>query len=291
MKPPPFVYHAPTELAEAVALLADEGEDAKVLAGGQSLVPAMNFRLARPSALIDINRVPGLDTLSYDGDGLSVGATVRHARLERDRTTGPLAALLGSVAGWVGHLPIRVRGTVLGSLAHADPAAEWPLVTRVLDGELVATSVRGIRRIAADDFFAGYFTTALRQDEILVELRLPRLPAGTRWGFREFSRRAGDFALVAALVVLEVRDRTVTRARFGFAGVASTPVRAAGLERLLTGSVVDDLDLATVHRTVADGLEPTGDAHASVEYRRQLAAGLASGALADALSAEPPHRD
>jgi carbon-monoxide dehydrogenase medium subunit len=288
VKPPPFAYHAPTELAEAVALLADEGEDAKVLAGGQSLVPAMNFRLARPSALVDINRVRGLDTLSYDVSGLTIGATVRHARLERDHATGPLAALLGSVAGWVGHLPIRVRGTVLGSLAHADPAAEWPLVTKVLGGELVATSVRGTRRIAADDFFGGFFTTALQPDEILTELRLPRLFPETSWGFREFSRRAGDFALVAALVVLDARDHTVARARVGFAGVASTPVRAVGVERFLEGSAIDELDLAEVHETVADELEPAGDAHASAEYRRQLAAGLASGALADALSAEPP---
>lgn len=284
MKPPPFVYHAPTDLAEAVALLAEEGEDAKVLAGGQSLVPAMNFRLARPSALVDINRVAGLDTFSYDGHGLTVGATVRHAQLEHDGRTEPLAALLSAVAGWVGHLPIRVRGTVLGSIAHADPAAEWPLVTRVLGGELTADSIRGRRHIAADDFFAGFFTTALEPDEILTELRLTRLPADTRWGFREFSRRAGDFALVAALVVLEVRDRTIARARVGFAGVAATPVRASGAERLLTGTVVEELDMAAVEEAVASELEPGADAHASASYRRRLAGGLVGGALADALA-------
>src|SRR5215213_3834387 len=195
MKPAPFVHHEPRTVQEAVALLAEMApEDGRILAGGQSLVPAMALRLARPTHLVDINRVEALDRLSFEDDALSIGACVRHAAFHRPVGEGPLGPLLTSVVRHIAHYPIRTRGTLCGSLANADPASEWCLVAATLDATLVAESTRGRRTIPAAEFFLGFLTTALEPDEILVETRLPVLPSGTRFGFHEFSRRAGDFA-------------------------------------------------------------------------------------------------
>ena len=195
MKPAAFTYHAPQSLDEALALLALHGDEGKLLAGGQSLVPAMNFRLARPAVLIDINRIAGLDFLSGQDGWLRIGALTRHVAFERPVAAGPLGALLPRVARDVAHLPIRVRGTFAGSLAHADPAAEWSLVAATLGAEIVAQSSAGERTLAADGFFRTAFTTALRPDELITEVRLPLLGDAWRCGFMEFSRRKGDFAL------------------------------------------------------------------------------------------------
>src|SRR5690349_15975949 len=202
MKPAPFRYHAPKTLDEAVALLAEVApDDGRVLAGGQSLVPTMAFRLARPAHLVDINGIQSLAKVTANGGGLSIGACVRHAAFHRPVVEGPLGKLLSTVVRHIGHYPIRTRGTFCGSLAHADPASEWCLVAAMLGAELLARSVRGTRTIAASDFFRGAMSTALEPDELLVEARLPLLPRRTRFGFYEFSRRSGDFAIAMALVV------------------------------------------------------------------------------------------
>ncbi|MGZ3291848.1 MAG: FAD binding domain-containing protein, partial [Xanthobacteraceae bacterium] len=201
MKPAPFRYHAPKTIDEAVETLAQvAAEDGRVLAGGQSLVPIMAFRLARPGHLVDINGVAALRRLAVDGDRLSIGACVRHAAFHKPVVDGPLGRLLAAVVRHIAHYPIRTRGTFCGSVAHADPASEWCAVAAALDAEMVAKSAGGTRTIPAQDFFRGIMTTALREDELLTEVRLPILPADTRFGFYEFNRRAGDFALAMALV-------------------------------------------------------------------------------------------
>ncbi|MGE5772555.1 MAG: FAD binding domain-containing protein, partial [Hyphomicrobiales bacterium] len=195
MKPAPFVRHAPKTLDEALRILAEVApQDGRVLAGGQSLVPIMAFRLAKPAHLVDINEVAGLDRIASDDKLLSVGATVRHAAFHKSVVENPLGKLLSLVARHIAHYPIRMRGTFCGSLAHADPASEWCLVAAALDATLVARSTRGERLIAAKHFFTGIMSTALAEDELLVEARLPLLAEEARFGFNEFNRRAGDFA-------------------------------------------------------------------------------------------------
>src|SRR5436190_1398740 len=199
MKPAAFRYFAPRTLDEALDLLAEHGEEGKVLAGGQSLVPAMNFRLAQPASLIDINRIGALDYVREEQGAFCIGALARHARFEAPVAEGALSGFLPRVARHIAHLPIRVRGTFGGSLAHADPASEWCLVATALDADIVAVSKSGSRTIAARDFFSGIMSTALKADELLVEVQFPILSADTRFGFREFSRRPGHFAIAMAL--------------------------------------------------------------------------------------------
>ena len=207
MKPAQFSYHAPKTIDEALALLARVApDDGRVLAGGQSLVPTMAFRLARPRHLIDINGVAGLDRLAVESGRLCVGARVRHAAFEKPAEPGALGKLLSKVVQHIAHHPIRTRGTMCGSLAHADPASEWCAVAAMLDAEMIARSARGTRTIAAKDYFQGIMTTALAEDELLAEVRLPLLPAETRTGFAEFNRRAGDFAFAMAVVAYRVKD-------------------------------------------------------------------------------------
>src|ERR1700681_4678947 len=206
MKPAAFRYHAPKTIGEAVALLAAvAGEDGRVLAGGQSLVPTMAFRLARPAHLVDINGIAELDRIAIADGRLSIGACVRHAAFYLPVAEGPLGRLLSSVVGHIAHHPIRTRGTFCGSLVHADPASEWCLVAATLGAEMVAQSRRAARVIAAADFFAGIMTTELAEDELLIEARLPLLPSDTHFGFYEFSRRAGDFAIAMALVTYRIK--------------------------------------------------------------------------------------
>ena len=216
MKPAPFVRHVPKTLDEALKILADVApQDGRVLAGGQSLVPIMAFRLAKPAHLVDINEVAGLDKVISDGKTLTIGARVRHAAFHKSVVDNPLGELLSAVVRHIAHYPIRMRGTFCGSLAHADPASEWCLVVATLDATLVAKSTRGERLIAAKDFFAGIMSTALAEDELLAEARLPLLASDARFGFNEFNRRAGDFAMAASLVTYRLNAGKIVEARVG----------------------------------------------------------------------------
>ncbi|HEU4917586.1 MAG TPA: xanthine dehydrogenase family protein subunit M [Acidimicrobiia bacterium] len=273
MKPTAFEYFAPRTVDEALSLLAAV-EGAKVLAGGQSLVPAMNFRLARPAALIDVNRVGGLDQVVSTVNQVRIGAMTRHRSLENPDVPGPLAGLLSEMARHVGHMPIRVRGTIGGSLAHADPAAEWCLLARTLDATIVASSTDGEREISAEEFFATVFTTTLRTDEMLTEVRLPRLTERHLVGFSEFSRRAGDFALAMVLVAAEVEGGVVMSARVGAGGVSDVPVRLPAAESALTGNRWEPASWEAAAEAGIGDVDPFEDIHGSAEYRRDLVAAL-----------------
>jgi carbon-monoxide dehydrogenase medium subunit len=273
VKPAAFDYFAPESVTEALTLLR-EVEGAKVLAGGQSLVPAMNFRLTRPVALIDINRVPGLEGVSIDGDEAQIGTLTRHRAFEQPVVPGPLGRLMVDMAHHVGHLPIRTRGTFGGSLAHADPAAEWCLLARTLDATMVTLSSEQERRIPASEFFSTVFTTALDESELLTEVRLPLLRTGHLVGFSEFSRRVGDFALVMIAVVVEVREDTVTEAKVGAGGVSDVPLRLSSAEAVLRGGTWGPPLWAEAAEAARAEVEPFEDIHGSTEYRRDLVGAL-----------------
>jgi carbon-monoxide dehydrogenase medium subunit len=260
MKPPPFEYARADSVEEAVGLLARAGGEAKVLAGGQSLVPLLNLRLARPELLVDINRVPGLDAIEGNG-GLTIGALVRQADALDSAEVAARAPLITEALAHVGHPATRNRGTVGGSVAHADPAAELPAVLVALDGEIVATGPRGERTIPAGSFCSGPFTTALERDELLTAIRVPAAAGSRPSGFVEFARRRGDYALAGAAVVL-APPRVVL---FGVGGV---PVRAREAERALA----DGAPAAEVAALAAGGLVPGSDVHAPADYRRRVAA-------------------
>ena len=282
MKPPPFTYHAPASVGEALELLASLS-DAKVLAGGQSLVPSMNFRLARPGNLIDINRLSDLSYVREEQGWLAIGALARHVDFESASVPDPLGALLRTITHQIGHLPIRVRGTFVGSVAHADPAAEWCLLAVTLGAEMVCQSVDGTRVIGSADFFDTVFTTALEPSELLVEVRIPLLNPETRVGFQEFSRRAGDFAIVMALTALVVDGERIEEARIGLGGVSGAPVRAQQAEELLVGEPLSEEAFAEAARVAASEVEPWADIHGSVEYRKDLIRALTRRALVQSL--------
>lgn len=273
VKPASFEYFAPETVEEALTLLA-EVDQAKVLAGGQSLVPAMNFRLARPAALIDVNRIPGLDEIRVVGDQVRIGALTRHRRFESPAVTGPLGGLLSVMARHVGHLPIRVRGTFGGSLAHADPSAEWCLLARTLDATIVANSTSGERDIPAVEFFDTVFTTSLGPDELLTDVRIPLLTNRHQVGFAEFSRRAGDFALVMVAVIAELNDGVVSSASVGAGGVSDVPVRLTAAESELMGHPWDASRWDAAAEAGRAEVNPFEDIHASADYRRDLVAAL-----------------
>src|SRR3954464_12166469 len=237
MKPAPFQYHAPTTIDEAVRTLAEvAGEDGRVLAGGQSLVPIMAFRLARPGHLVDINGVAALRRLAVDGDRLSIGACVRHAAFHKPVVDGPLGRLLATVVRHIAHYPIRTRGTFCGSIAHADPASEWCAVAAALDADMVAESkVSGSRVIAAKSFFEGIMTTALHDGELLREVRLPILPRGTYAGFAEYSRRAGDYAIAMAVATYRLKNGIMSDMHVAVGGAEPRPRRSPEAERVLIG--------------------------------------------------------
>ena len=296
MKPAPFQLHAPQTVADAVELLSslrrdDAGVDAevKVLAGGQSLVPLLNFRLAQPHHLVDLGRIDELDSIDIAADGtVTIGAMTTHRRLGADPQLGAALPLLATAVGHIGHGHIRNRGTLGGSLAHADPAAELPAVILALDASLVAAGPSGRRLIPAAEFFTGWFTTALRDDELLVavEIPAPHPPSGgsVRWGFAELARRPGDFAtvLVAAVVAGDHRG-VVTAARIVAGGVGATPVRCVGAERALLGTV--ETELAAIAPEVAaiagSEVDPADDVHASATYREEMVDVLVQRALTD----------
>jgi carbon-monoxide dehydrogenase medium subunit len=271
MKPAQFRYHAPKTIEEAVDTLAEvAGEDGRVLAGGQSLVPIMAFRLARPAHLVDINGVEALRRLTVEGERLCIGACVRHAAFHTPVVDGPLGRLLAVVVRHIAHYPIRTRGTFCGSIAHADPAAEWCLVAAALGAEMVARRAAGTRTIPAQDFFRGIMTTALEEDELLIEVRLPILPADTRFGFYEFNRRAGDFALGMALVAFRLQDGMIREPRVALGGVESQPRRIAEAEQLLAGRSAERAAFEAAAAAVASAVDPLEDAVTSATYRRDL---------------------
>src|SRR5947209_4505276 len=278
MKPPPFDYVAPTSINEAVAALAQGGIEAKVLAGGQSLVPLLNFRLARPALLVDLNRVAELAYVTERDGGIAIGAMTRQARVERDPALAHSQPLLREAIRWVGHAAIRSRGTIGGSLAHADPAAELPAVAVCLDAQFSVIGPRGRRSIPAADFFLGYLSTALEPDEILVEAWLPALAPSTGQAWLEFARRHGDFALAGVAVSLCLRGECVQTARIVLTGVGGTPVRAREAETLLIGSSVLERVSAAAD-AVRSAIDPDADIHASKEYRAHLAGVLTERAV------------
>jgi len=280
MKPAAFRYHAPKTVDEAVALLAEVApQDGRVLAGGQSLVPTMAFRLAKPTHLVDINGVAGLDLIEAAGGKLKIGACVRHAAFERPVCDGPLGKLLADVMRHIAHYPIRNRGTFCGSLAHADPASEWCLVLAALDGEVVAKSAHGERVIAARDFFKGIMTTALRDDELLVEARLPLLSADTRCGFYEFSRRAGDFAMAAALGIYRVEGGKMVEPRVAVGGAEPNPRRIAQAEAKLAGAAPGDAAFRAAADAAMTAVDAMEDATTTAEFRRDLVLAVTRRAL------------
>lgn len=271
MKPAAFSYHAPKTVDEAVTAMAEFGPlDGRVLAGGQSLVPMMAFRMARPAHLVDINAVAGLDRLAVEENILSIGACVRHAAFHRPVVSGPTGKLLSLVASNIGHYPIRLRGTFCGSLAHADPASEWCLTAVTLGAEFIAASRRGRRIIAADDYFEGMMVTTLAEDELLLEARLPLLAPDTNCGFYEFSRRAGDYALAMALVTFRLQDGVIVEPRVGIGGAAARPCRVSKAEAVLAGQPPSTPIFRAAAEAAADEIEPLEDVHADAEFRFDL---------------------
>ena len=271
MKPAPFVYHRPNTIDEAVAQLADVASgDGRVLAGGQSLVPTMAFRLARPAHLVDINGIAELARVEVADRMLSIGACVRHAAFHRPVVDGPLGALLAFVVRHIGHYPIRMRGTFCGSLANADPASEWCLVAAALGAEMTARSARDVRVIAADDFFDGIMTTTLAEDELLTGARIPLLAADARCGFYEFSRRAVDYALAMALATFRIADGLIVEPRIAVGGAEARPRRIAEAERLIAGQPPSDKAFRAAAAAAADCIDPLEDIQADAAYRRDL---------------------
>jgi aerobic carbon-monoxide dehydrogenase medium subunit len=285
MKPAPFVHHVPKTLDEALKTLAEVApKDGRVLAGGQSLVPIMAFRLAKPAHLVDINNVAGLDKLASDGKTLSIGACVRHAAFHKPVVANPLGQLLTVVARHIAHYPIRTRGTFCGSLAHADPSSEWCLVAVTLDATLVARNVRGSRTIVVSDFFAGIMSTTLAEDELLAEVKLPLLSNDTRFGFNEFSRRAGDFAMAASLATYRLKDGKIRDARIGVGGAESFPRRIREAETALNGNGSTDAVFRAAADAAAKAIDPLEDHQTNAEYRRDLVRAVVRRALEQSVS-------
>ena len=284
MKPAAFEYHLPTTVEETLALLSKfASEDGRILAGGQSLVPTMAFRLARPQHLVDINNVASLHEIKIINDALVIGACARHADFHKPVCEGALGKLLSLVVKDVAHYPIRMRGTFCGSIAHADPASEWCLVSATLDATMVAQSTRGERKIPANDFFETVMTTTLTEDELLREVRLPMLPSSARFGFEEFNRRAGDFGIAMVLTVFSFENGTITNPRVGVGGAEDRPRRIAESEEILNGQIPSDKLFRAAGEAAAAALDPMEDHQTSGKYRRDLVAALTRRALSKAI--------
>ena len=285
MKPAPFVHHAPKTLDEALTILAEVApKDGRVLAGGQSLVPIMAFRLAKPAHLVDINGVASLDKIASDGKTLSIGACVRHAAFHKSVVDNPLGQLLSTVVRHIAHYPIRMRGTFCGSLAHADPASEWCLVAASLDAALIAKSTRGERVIAAKDFFTGIMSTTLAENELLAEARLPLLSNDAKFGFNEFSRRAGDFAMAASLVTYRLQGGKMAEVRVGVGGAESFPRRIPEAEAVLNEKMPGDAVFRAAAENAAKAIDPLEDHQTDAEYRRDLVRAVVRRALEQSVS-------
>jgi CO/xanthine dehydrogenase FAD-binding subunit len=270
MKPPLFDYHSPSSVDEALALLSTV-DGAMILAGGQSLIPAMNMRLANPSALIDIQRIPGLDAIRVDGGMIRVGAMVRHRSLELDDAAHRANPLIRETMAHVAHVPIRHRGTVVGSLCHADAAAEMPLLLVLTGGSVVARSPSGERVIPASDFFTFHMTTARQPDEMIVEARFGVLPQGAGHAFEEFTRRHGDYAIAAVGAILtKSSDGSVSDISLAACGISSTPKRLSASEAALKGRPLSTETLEKAARAAADAVTAEDDMHATAAYRKHL---------------------
>lgn len=283
MKPASFDYVGATDLDEAIALLQRHGDDAKILSGGQSLVPMMNFRLARPTVLVDVNRIAGLSYVREEGDVLRIGALTRHHAVATSEAVLRRCPLLAEAAGCIGYPAIRRRGTIGGSLAHADPAAELACVAVTLEADIVVRGPGGERTIPASDFFVSVFTTALEPDEIVTEVRIPCPDSqARRWGFQQFSRKPGDFAMVMCAAVFEAEGDVIRGARIGVAGVSETAVRGVVGEQALEGRRLDDEVLGEVADATATSVDPSSDVHADAGFRRHLVRVLTRRAIQDA---------
>ncbi|HEY6287229.1 MAG TPA: xanthine dehydrogenase family protein subunit M [Ktedonobacteraceae bacterium] len=284
MKPPRFHYCAPYMLDEALALLDQNSEDTKVLAGGQSFVPLLNMRLASPSYIVDINHIAELHYIEQEDGYLAIGATVRQRQVERSVLVQDKHPLLIEVIKHIGHMQIRNRGTVVGSVAHADPAAELPALLTCLNGEVLVQSIHGERVIKAEEFFTGYLSTALEPGEMLTEVRFPLIAPKAGWAFLEFARRSGDYALVGAAAVLTpAADDHCISADIAYLGIAGAPIRGFAVEATIIGTTLDEptLDAAAEAASILVS-DDMGDVHATVEYRRVLTGELTKRVLRSA---------
>jgi len=271
MKPAAFTYHAPKTVEDAITILNEVApDDGRVLAGGQSLVPTMAFRMARPAHLVDINGIAALEKLTVEDGRLVIGACTRHAAFQRPVVDGPLGSLLSFVMRHIAHYPIRTRGTFCGSLAHADPASEWCLVAATLGATITARSANGTRQLAADDFFDWAMTTNLAENELLAEVSLPLLPPDTRFGFYEFSRRAGDYAIAMALVTYRLQDGRMVEPRIGIGGAEGRPRRISEAETVLDGKAPGADVFAQAGEAASAAVDPMEDLQANAKFRRDL---------------------
>ena len=279
MKPAAFEYVVVDSVTKAVAALSEADGEAKILAGGQSLVPMLNFRLVKPAVLVDINRIPDLSFIEETDNEIRVGALTRHHQLEMSPVIARHLPVLGAAMTHVAHLAIRNRGTIGGSLSHADPAAELPMIALLLDAKLHIVSSRGKRMVAASDFCRDALTVDLAEDEMVTEIHVPKLPPKTGWGFEEVARRAGDFALAAVAATVTVSDQRIAEARITLTGVGRTPVRAKKAEALVLGEKVEAKLTERVIEAVRAEIAPETDLHASSDYRRHLAGVLTGRAV------------
>ncbi|RMF24154.1 MAG: xanthine dehydrogenase family protein subunit M [Deltaproteobacteria bacterium] len=284
MKPAAFEYVAAASLDEAISALAGSDGEGKVIAGGQSLVPLLNMRLARPALLVDLNRVAGLDGIREENGSVVIGALTRQRDVELSALVAERQPLLHAATRFIAHPQIRNRGTVGGSIAHADPAAEYPAVAIALGAEMTVRGPDGARQVSAEDFFVSYLTTCLDTAEVLTEVRFPALPAGAGWGFVEFARRAGDFALAGAAVTLESDSGAIKNPRIALFGVGPTPFRATATEQLLAGERPNNTLIEAAGNKAYDEVEdPLSDVHASADYRKHLAGVMVRRALKQAI--------
>jgi len=282
VKPAAFDYVRADSVAHAVQALAAAGDEAKIIAGGQSLLPMMNFRLVKPSVLVDINHIAGLAEVRERGGRLVLGALVRHRVTASDPLIRRHIPVLSAAMKHVAHLTVRNRGTFCGSICHADPAAEMPMLALLLNAEIHIASPRGERGVPAADFFVGSLATALVHDELVTEIEIDTLPAGTGWGFEEFARRHGDYALAAVAVTLQRRNGVAVDVRIAVMGVGEMAIRLHAVERVLEGSDLADARLDQAVALLRSEIEPNSDLNASADFRRHLAGGLARRALSDA---------
>jgi CO/xanthine dehydrogenase FAD-binding subunit len=274
VKPAKFEYHSPTSIDEALTILAQYQGDARLLAGGQSLVPMMNFRLAAPAAIVDLNRIPRLAEVEEADGVVRIGAMARQRRIEFSPLVVEKLPLLCEAMRWVGHLPTRSRGTIGGSIAHADPSAEIPMVLQALSAEVVARGPRGERRIAAVDLFLAPLTTSLSPEEIIIEARFPVMPPEAGYAIEEFARRKGDFAIAAIAVMLAREGERCTTARLATAGIGPVPVRLREAEAILEQRGLGEAAIAAAADRAAELVEPMSDQNASADFRRHLTAVL-----------------
>ncbi len=281
MKPAPFRYSRPSTLDAALDLLADKKSGGKIIAGGQSLVPMMNFRMATPDLLIDINRIAGLDYHEVQNGALRIGALSRHAALAKSEAVRDASPLMYEAYQWVAHGAVRNRGTLCGNLCHADPASEMPAVALCVDAVMHLRSKAGRREVPASEFFLGVYETAKRDDELLYEVQIPAMQKGTGWGFQEMAIRKGDFAIAASCVTMQLTKGTVSKVAVAVAGCDARPVRFAEIEKHLVGKKAEEKHFAELADAYASAVQPADDIHGS-EYRRDLVRALTRRALVDA---------